>query len=70
VLYVNEKKVAVVSADIFRIGLQEQGIHPTGHAGFQFDLDDGDRLQPGDVVRVRAENEINDLNNCPKVFEG
>ena len=69
-LYVNDRQVAVTSADIFRKDILEKGIHPTGHVGFLFTREDDHKLKKGDVVRVRAENEINDLNNCPQVFEG
>ncbi len=67
-LYVNERLVAVTMANLLRENLVEKGLHPTGHAGFRFDLDEDTKLQKGDVIRVRAENEVNDLGNCPLVF--
>lgn len=69
-LYVNDKKIAVTWADIFQDHLLEKGLHPTGRAGFRFDLTDATKLKRGDIVRVRAENEVKDLHNCPRVFEG
>ena len=69
-LFVNEKKVAVTKADLFRKDLMEKGIHPKGRVGFRFDLTEDQKLKKDDVVRVRAENEVKDLQNCPKVFEG
>ena len=68
-LYVNEEKRAVTTADHFLAGLKEQGVHPTGRVGFRFDLTEAQKLNDGDVVRVRAENEVNDLNHSPKVFK-
>jgi hypothetical protein len=69
-LFVNDQKIADTTANLFRDDLKKKKIHPTGRIGFRFDLRDEQKLKKGDVVRVRAENEVNDLIFSPKMFEG
>ncbi|MDQ1339039.1 MAG: hypothetical protein QG567_188 [Campylobacterota bacterium] len=66
-LYINGQKVAKTKANQFRPHLLEKKMHPTGHCGYEFTLTIP--LKHGDQVRVRACEDVVDLNNSPYIFK-
>lgn len=67
VLFINGKETKRAIANLYREGLKKQGIHPSGHCAFCFDLTDVP-LGPDDEVRVRVIGEVSDLKNSPASF--
>ena len=65
-ILLNGVLVHVVDANIFRAGLKEKEIHPTGLCGFRFDWPDDALTEIGDWVDVRVEGDIRSLNGSPK----
>lgn len=64
-LLINGQEVMQTKANIFRPDALADGRHPTGRCGFSFGLSEKSRLQYGDEIRVRAVNDVRDLNNSP-----
>lgn len=64
-LIINHEKVQEAKADLLRSDLVEKGIHPTGYCGFNFFLPDHARLKNNDEVRVKAVDDIHELDNSP-----
>lgn len=65
-IFVDDKRVASVKADLFRPDVKKSGHHPTGNCGFEFDLRKASiSLPPQAMVRVVAGKERADLMGSP-----
>lgn len=65
-LYINGQKIAKTKANQLRPHMLEKKLHPTGNCGYEFTLTTP--LKHGDQVRVRACEDVIDLNNSPYIF--
>lgn len=68
-LYIDGRKVAGAKADIFREDLLKKDVHSTGLCGFRFTDFDHSLLKSGCEVRVRASEDVVDIDNSPMVLE-
>ena len=67
-LYIDGNKVASTKADVFREDLLTGGIHSSGSCSFSFTEFDRSLLHNGCEVRVRATEDIHDIENSPIVL--
>lgn len=68
-LFLNGREVASTRADIFRQGVLDHGLHPTGNCGFTFALADHKLFLPeGATVQVKASNDRVELKSSPTIF--
>ena len=57
-IYVNDELIDRTIADKKRVLLAEQGLHPTGHAGFSYYLGDRAIIKSGDYIHIRYGDQI------------
>ncbi len=67
-LYINDVFIAQKKANDFRPKLLEDKVHPTGHCGYVFELEEG-TLKSGDKVQVKVQDDVRFLNGSPWVVK-
>jgi len=67
-LYINDKLVQTKLAKDFRQHLLDAKIHPTGHCGYFFNLENSP-LRYGDKVAVKLADDIHFLKNSNQIFK-
>lgn len=68
-LFIDGLEVAQTQANLFRQDLLDSERHSRGRCAFRFQNFDTTLLKPGTEIRVRATEDMNDLGNCPHIYD-